>query len=100
MKGLDLPALLSFNGGFVDTARFPRLQGLFTARVTGNSVTLAAALVLGTHRAIAKLLALPEFVLVVALARIGGTVLRAAGLPALPVMLAKVAATMPRPSRA
>jgi uncharacterized membrane protein YoaK (UPF0700 family) len=88
MRRLDLPALLSFNGGFVDTAGFLGLQGLFTAHVTGNFVTLAAALVLGTHGAIAKLLALPEFVLVVALARIGGTALRAAGLPALPVLLA------------
>jgi uncharacterized membrane protein YoaK (UPF0700 family) len=88
MRRLDLPALLSFNGGFVDTAGFLGLQGLFTAHVTGNFVTLAAALVLGTHGAIAKLLALPEFVLVVALTRIGGTALRAAGLPALPVLLA------------
>jgi uncharacterized membrane protein YoaK (UPF0700 family) len=88
MRRLDLPALLSFNGGFVDTAGFLGLQGLFTAHVTGNFVTLAATLVLGTHGAIAKLLALPEFVLVVALARIGGTALRAAGLPALPVLLA------------
>jgi uncharacterized membrane protein YoaK (UPF0700 family) len=88
MRRLDLSALLSFNGGFVDTAGFLGLQGLFTAHVTGNFVTLAAALVLGTHGAIAKLLALPEFVLVVALTRIGGTALRAAGLPALPVLLA------------
>ena len=88
MRRLDLPALLSFNGGFVDTAGFLGLQGLFTAHVTGNFVTLAATLVLGTHGAIAKLLALPEFVLVVALARIGGTALRAVGMPALPVLLA------------
>jgi uncharacterized membrane protein YoaK (UPF0700 family) len=87
MRRLDLAALLSFNGGFVDTAGFLGLQGLFTAHVTGNFVTLAAALVLGTHGAIAKLLALPEFVLVVALARIGGTALRTAGLPALSVLL-------------
>ena len=88
MRKLDLQALLSFNGGFVDTAGFLGLQGLFTAHVTGNFVTLAAALVLGTHGTIAKLLALPEFVLVVALARIGGAALRAAGLPALPILLA------------
>jgi uncharacterized membrane protein YoaK (UPF0700 family) len=87
MKGLRLAALLSFNGGFVDTAGFLGLQGLFTAHVTGNFVTLAATLVLGTHGAIAKLLALPEFVLVVALARVGGAALRAAGLPALPILL-------------
>src|SRR5580693_8178950 len=88
MKGFWLAALLSFNGGFVDTAGFLGLQGLFTAHVTGNFVTLAAALVLGTHGVVAKLLALPEFVLAVALTRAGGTALRAAGLPALPVLLA------------
>jgi hypothetical protein len=38
-------ALLSFNGGFVDTAGFLGLQGLFVAHVTGNFVTLGAALV-------------------------------------------------------
>src|SRR5689334_8131754 len=40
-----LPGLLSFNGGFVDTAGFIGLQGLFTAHVTGNFVTLGASLV-------------------------------------------------------
>ena len=88
MKGFWLAAILSFNGGFVDTAGFLGLQGLFTAHVTGNFVTLAAALVLGTHGVVAKLLALPEFVLAVALTRAGGTALRAAGLPALPILLA------------
>ncbi len=43
-----LPALLSFNGGYVDTAGFLALQGLFTAHVTGNFVTLGAAVVFGT----------------------------------------------------
>lgn len=79
--------MLSFNGGFVDTAGFLGLQGLFTAHVTGNFVTLAATLVLGTHGIIAKLIALPEFVLVVALARVAGSALRARGLPALRVLL-------------
>jgi uncharacterized membrane protein YoaK (UPF0700 family) len=87
MKGFRLAALLSFNGGFVDTAGFLGLQGLFTAHVTGNFVTLAAALVLGTHGVVAKLLALPEFVLVIALARVAGTALRARGLPTLPILL-------------
>jgi uncharacterized membrane protein YoaK (UPF0700 family) len=31
MKTLGMSALLSFNGGFVDTASFLGLQGLFTA---------------------------------------------------------------------
>lgn len=39
MKGFGLATQLSFNGGFVDTAGFPGLQGLFTAHVTGNFVT-------------------------------------------------------------
>jgi uncharacterized membrane protein YoaK (UPF0700 family) len=87
MRKLLLPGLLSFNGGFVDTAGFLGLQGLFTAHVTGNFVTLGAALVFGTHGVIAKVLALPEFVLVVALARLLGSALRARGADALRVLL-------------
>jgi uncharacterized membrane protein YoaK (UPF0700 family) len=80
-------ALLSFNGGFVDTAGFLGLQGLFTAHVTGNFVTLGAALVFGSHGVVAKLLALPEFILVVALARVAGAAMRAKGIDALRVFL-------------
>jgi hypothetical protein len=54
MKGISVPALLSLNGGFVDTVGFLGLQGLFTAHVTGNFVTLAATSVSGTHGVIAK----------------------------------------------
>jgi uncharacterized membrane protein YoaK (UPF0700 family) len=91
MRKFGVQALLSFNGGYVDTAGFLGLQGLFTAHVTGNFVTLAATLVMGTHGAIAKLLALPEFVIVVALARVAGSALRAQGLPTLrPLLVAKV----------
>jgi uncharacterized membrane protein YoaK (UPF0700 family) len=60
-----LPLLLSFNGGYVDTAGFLALQGLFTAHVTGNFVTLGAALAFGTSGILAKLLALPVFCLVI-----------------------------------
>src|ERR1700743_2582766 len=70
-----LPLVLSFNAGFVDTAGFLALQGLFTAHVTGNFVTLGASLVLGTSGAIAKLLALPVFCAVVIAARLFGTML-------------------------
>jgi len=91
MKKLGGPAaiaaLLSFNGGFVDTAGFLGLAGLFTAHVTGNFVTLGAALVLGSHGIIGKILALPEFILVVALARLAGSALRARQLPALRVFM-------------
>jgi uncharacterized membrane protein YoaK (UPF0700 family) len=80
-------ALLSFNGGFVDTAGFLGLQGLFVAHVTGNFVTLGAALVHGSSGIIGKILALPEFILVVALARLAGMALRARNLPALRSLL-------------
>src|ERR1700744_3796027 len=65
-----LPLLLSLNAGFVDTAGFLALQGLFTAHVTGNFVTLGASLVLGTSGAVAKLLALPVFCAVVMVVRL------------------------------
>jgi uncharacterized membrane protein YoaK (UPF0700 family) len=42
MKKLDIMVLLSFTAGFVDTASFLGLEGLFTAHVTGNFVTLGA----------------------------------------------------------
>jgi Protein of unknown function (DUF1275) len=72
--------------------RLSRLQGLFTAHVTGNFVTLGATLVLGTHGAIAKLLALPEFVLVVAFVSIAADWLARRQWPAVPLLLsAKVA---------
>ncbi len=91
MKKFGSPAsiagLLSFNGGFVDTAGFLGLQGLFTAHVTGNFVTLGAALVLGSDGVIGKLLALPEFILVIALARLAGAALRRRKAPVLRILL-------------
>jgi uncharacterized membrane protein YoaK (UPF0700 family) len=83
-----ISALLSFNGGFVDTAGFLGLQGLFLSHVTGNFVTLGAALVLGHHGIINKILALPEFILVIALARLTGIALRSRGAPVLRIFLA------------
>jgi len=83
-----IAALLSFNGGFVDTAGFLGLQGLFVAHVTGNFVTLGAALAFGSHGIVGKILALPEFILVVALARLAGASLRARQLPVLRILLA------------
>jgi uncharacterized membrane protein YoaK (UPF0700 family) len=82
-----IAALLSFNGGFVDTAGFLGLQGLFVAHVTGNFVTLGAALALGSHGIIGKILALPQFILVIALARLAGSLLRARNLPVLRILL-------------
>lgn len=56
-----LPLILSFNGGYSDTAGFLALEGLFTAHVTGNFVTLGAALVHNTSGSLVKFLALPAF---------------------------------------
>jgi uncharacterized membrane protein YoaK (UPF0700 family) len=64
-----LPVLLSFNAGYVDTAGFLALQGLFTAHVTGNFVTIGAALAFGTSGILNKLLALPVFCGVIILTR-------------------------------
>ncbi|MDR3509154.1 MAG: YoaK family protein [Caulobacteraceae bacterium] len=67
---LPLSLVLSFTGGYVDTAGFLAFQGLFTAHVTGNFVTLGASLVHGRGGGLAKLLALPTFCLVVLLVRL------------------------------
>lgn len=52
--GTLVPLLLSLNAGYVDTAGFLALQGLFTAHVTGNFVTLGATVALGTSGGIAS----------------------------------------------
>ena len=71
MNSSVMTRLLSLNAGFVDTVGFLGLQGLFTAHVTGNFVTLAAGFVYGPHGTIGKILALPEFIGAVAVARLG-----------------------------
>ena len=72
---LTLPTVLSFNGGYVDTVGYLSLQGLFTAHVTGNFVTIGAALVFGTSGVVAKLLALPVFCMVIIVTRLVGSIL-------------------------
>jgi uncharacterized membrane protein YoaK (UPF0700 family) len=67
---LTVPTLLSFNGGYVDTIGYLSLQGLFTSHVTGNFVTIGAALVFGTSGIVAKLLALPVFCIVIIVTRL------------------------------
>src|ERR1700722_11025228 len=86
-----LPLVLSFNAGYVDTAGFLALQGLFTAHVTGNFVTLGASLALGTSGAFAKLLALPVFCIVVIASRWFGTLLsHRSAHPFVPLLIIKV----------
>ena len=84
---LTVPLLLSFNGGYVDTAGFLALQGLFTAHVTGNFVTFGATLAHGASGAVSKLLALPVFCIVVVATRMISFRLPSLGLPVLKTML-------------
>jgi uncharacterized membrane protein YoaK (UPF0700 family) len=83
----SLPILLSVNGGYVDAAGFLALHGLFTTHVTGNFVTLGAALVLGTSGALAKTIALPLFCIVVFGVRLLSEALVAKRLPAFRTIL-------------
>lgn len=75
--------LLSVNAGFVDTVGFLALHGLFTTHVTGNFVTLGASFALGLSGALAKVLALPLFCVVILLARFVGLGFDRLGWPAL-----------------
>src|ERR1700712_4623540 len=84
---ISLPTLLSFNGGYVDTAGFLALQGLFTAHVTGNFVTFGASVALGTSGAVAKLLALPTFCIVIILVRLLAHALSRRSLPVVRTLL-------------
>lgn len=84
---LSLPTLLSLNGGYVDTAGFLALQGLFTAHVTGNFVTFGAALVHGTSGAVTKLSALPVFCLMVIVCRLFSYTLQSRALPVLRTLI-------------
>src|SRR5260221_5987797 len=84
---LTVPIWMTVNAGYVDTAGFLALQGLFTAHVRGNFVTLGAALVLGSSGAMAKLLALPVFCIVVIVTRLFAQSLPKQGLPILRTML-------------
>lgn len=61
---------LAFTAGFVDAAAFIALAGLFTAHVTGNFVLIGAELVSTSTGVIAKVLALPAFIVAVAATRL------------------------------
>jgi len=86
-KKPTLPVVMSLTAGFVDTAGFLALQGLFTSHVTGNFVTLGAALVFGTSGVMAKLFALPTFCFVIFGTRYLSHGLAERGLPVLRTIL-------------
>ena len=84
---LTFSALLSFNGGFVDVACFFGLKGLLAAHITGNLATLCASIVLGTRGLLSKMIAVPEFIAIVALTHLVGHALKTRGRPAARILL-------------
>lgn len=68
-RGLCATVPLSFVAGFVDLVGFVALYGLFASHITGNFTVIGADIVHGTSGLIAKLLALPVFVVFVVIAR-------------------------------
>ena len=84
---LTFSALLSFNGGFVDVACFFGLKGLLAAHITGNLATLCASILLGTRGLLSKMVAVPEFIVIVALTHLAGHALKTRGRPAARILL-------------
>lgn len=69
-RALSLTTALSFMAGIVDVVGFVALFGLFTSHFTGNFVVIGEEIVQHSLRLIAELIALPMFVIVVALTRL------------------------------
>jgi len=74
LRGGDntVSSLLCFTAGFIDMVGFIGMHALLPSLITGNFLTLGATLLLGGHGVLDKVLAVPFFVLVVALTRLGG----------------------------
>ncbi len=87
MMKIPLSPVLSFNAGYIDTAGFLALSGLFTAHVTGNFVTFGAAVAQGSSGALAKLLVLPVFCAVIIVTRIIAHPLQRDGRPVMRIMM-------------
>ncbi|HMA52107.1 MAG TPA: YoaK family protein [Magnetospirillaceae bacterium] len=84
---IPLSPVLSFNAGYIDTAGFLALSGLFTAHVTGNFVTFGAAMAQGSSGVLAKLLVLPVFCAVIIVTRIIAQPLQRDGRPVMRIMM-------------
>lgn len=84
---IPLSPVLSFNAGYVDTAGFLTLSGLFAAHVTGNFVTFGAAVAQGSGGALGKLLVLPVFCAVIIVTRIIAHPLQRDGRPVMRIMM-------------
>lgn len=78
---------LAFTAGFVDAAAFIALAGLFTAHVTGNFVLIGAELISSSTGVIAKVCALPAFILAVVVTRLVALALERRGFAPLRALL-------------
>jgi len=87
--------VLSGIAGYVDTASFAALYGLFTAHVTGNFVTAGSALARRTpDGVVAKLVVLPIFMVAVAIATLIVQAMRRRGRDPLVALLAVMTVTL------
>lgn len=82
--------ILSFIAGYVDVIGFISLFGLFTAHVTGNFIMIGVDITGHAPGLLAKLLALPAFVLAVAATRMAEVrIARTGRSPVAPLLLAE-----------
>jgi len=80
--------ILSFIAGYVDVVGFISLFGLFTAHVTGNFIMIGVDITGHAPGLLAKLLALPAFVLAVAATRLAEVrIARTGRSPVAPLLL-------------
>lgn len=85
---MRLAFVLSLIAGSTDTIGFLRLNGLFTAHITGNLVVLAAHVVGDDPAILSYLLAVPVFMLMLLLTRLFASQLERKGLlPLRPLLL-------------
>ena len=82
-----LPAALSTTAGAVDVIGFLALCELFTAHITGNIVVVAAHYVTHDASQLAKLLAVPVFILVLGVATLAAKAVEKSGYSARRVLL-------------
>jgi uncharacterized membrane protein YoaK (UPF0700 family) len=94
VRDAALGAGLAFVAGYVDAAAFIALTGLFTAHVTGNFVLIGAELISTATGVLAKLLALPTFIVAVAVTRLIALALERRGASPLRPLLALEAAVL------
>ena len=83
-----LPFVLSLIAGSVDVIGFLRLDGLFTAHITGNLVVLAAHIVARSDASVSLVISVPVFVVALAATRLLAARLELSGVaPLSPLLL-------------